>query len=747
MAERPQISIVINTDSRAASLATTLESLRWLDYPTYEVCVVYGPTPDGTEAVLSQWDGAIKIAKCLERNLSVSRNIGVAMAAGEIIAFLDDDAIPEPEWLLELAAAYNTPDVGGAGGFVYDSTGVVLQYRFATANRMAAADLSWTRPAPELNFPFSSNFPHLLGANSSFLRRALLGVGGFDEEYEYYLDETDLICRLVDAGWRLVQIEGAYVHHKFSSSALRNETKVVTDWYPIIKNKAYFSIVNGRAYAGMGEIIDALRAFVADAERSTEWAFSVGFITEEIRDRFRADADRAWTDGLTRGLTGCRRLGDFASLHRYAQPFLPFTRNVLRDGRRCLCLLSFEYPPGPVGGIGRYVQVLARALAATGHHVHVLTSGKEDSRVDFEEGVWVHRIASRPSEPPPIGGMHVPARPWYHAATMLEEVRKVARQRRVDIVIAPMWDAEGLAVMEDGELPLVTSLHTPLKVWLESEVARASDPDFMDNFALPMIAAETRLLERSEAILANSRAIMTEVATVYRVRFDERCAVVPHGIDDITRLPKRLPPPLPPGHMRLLFVGRIERRKGVDVLLSAVRRLFTRHTHLHLDLVGDASISDPRGMTLRAAFESDPETQPLRDRVVFHGSVEDEVLRGFYADCEIFVAPSRFESFGLILLEAMAFAKPVIASRAGGMMEVVQDSISGLLADPGDSASLEECLERLVLDSELRMQLGCAGRARYESCFTSKHMAEGVLRFVDQVIATRIGKAAMVQKC
>jgi glycosyltransferase involved in cell wall biosynthesis len=247
-------------------------------------------------------------------------------------------------------------------------------------------------------------------------------------------------------------------------------------------------------------------------------------------------------------------------------------------------------------------------------------------------------------------------------------------------------------------------------------------------------------MERSNGILANSRAILVKVTSAYGVQLAEaRCGVVPHGIDDLMRLPARPRPPLAPGQVRLLFVGRIEPRKGVDVLLNAIGPLFARHPHLHLDLVGDDSIVDATGSTLRAVFEADPAMRPLYDRVIFHGSVDDEILYGFYAGCDIVVAPSRFESFGLVLLEGMAFAKPVIGCRTGGMMEVVQDGVSGLLAEPGNTASLEACLERLVSDRALRLQLGACGRVRYESCFTSSRMAEGVLRFVDHLIANRNG--------
>src|ERR1035438_3118217 len=115
------ISIVINTDNRLSFLKRTLCSLLSLDYDTFEVCVVYGPTADGTKEDLANYGNGIKLAACPQRNLSQSRNIGIAMASGDVVAFIDDDAVPEAEWLTDLAKSYANSDVGAAGGFVYDN--------------------------------------------------------------------------------------------------------------------------------------------------------------------------------------------------------------------------------------------------------------------------------------------------------------------------------------------------------------------------------------------------------------------------------------------------------------------------------------------------------------------------------------------------------------------------------------------------------------------------------------------------
>jgi hypothetical protein len=223
-----------------------------------------------------------------------------------------------------------------------------------------------------------------------------------------------------------------------------------------------------------------------------------------------------------------------------------------------------------------------------------------------------------------------------------------------------------------------------------------------------------------------------------------RTKVVPLGLADWSKLPAKTPDPLPEDSLRLLFVGRLEARKGVDVLLASLPRLLARHPHLHVDIVGDHTIEGPDGRPYRAVFEAAAPDE-CSTRVLFHGEVAEDRLRGFYRACDIFVAPSRFESFGLVLVEAMMFGKPAVACRAGGMVEVADEGRTALLAEPGDAASLEACLERLIGDDGLRRALGAAGRERYEACFTPTAMAEGVVALLHHARANRAAAVAARQ--
>jgi glycosyltransferase involved in cell wall biosynthesis len=266
-----------------------------------------------------------------------------------------------------------------------------------------------------------------------------------------------------------------------------------------------------------------------------------------------------------------------------------------------------------------------------------------------------------------------------------------------------------------------------LRFWLDSHPHIAANDGFQRDFAGPMLALETRILRECDVLHAISGAIASDISQAYGVTLiPPRTEILPLGLEDWTGLPATVPAPLPEGSLRLLFVGRLESRKGIDVLFEVLPRLLARHPQVHVDIVGNDKISGPDGKPYRASFEAGASAELLA-RVRFHGEVREEELRGFYQACDIFVAPSRYESFGLILVEAMMFGKPVVACRTGGMVEIAEEGHTALLATPGDPASLEECLARLIGDPSLRRAFGQAGRRRYEAHFVPGTMAEGVV--------------------
>jgi glycosyltransferase involved in cell wall biosynthesis len=169
-------------------------------------------------------------------------------------------------------------------------------------------------------------------------------------------------------------------------------------------------------------------------------------------------------------------------------------------------------------------------------------------------------------------------------------------------------------------------------------------------------------------------------------------------------------------HTDCIVVGTaavFEERKGHRFLLEAARRLKTQGYRIQYRFAGDGS--------LRQSLEKAATRLGLKDDVRFLGFVSD--IPAFLSQVDIFVLPSLFEGLGVSVLEAMAAEKPVIASRVGGLMEVVRDGTTGFLVSPGDAEGLASAIAKLAADRALSREMGQKGKARLKEHFTLAQMA------------------------
>jgi glycosyltransferase involved in cell wall biosynthesis len=721
-----RVSVVINTYNRAPSLRQTLGSLRLQTYDAFEVVVVNGPSTDATDQVLAEFAGRIRVGTCPDANLSRSRNIGIALASGDVVAFIDDDAVPEPRWLTELTAGYDSPRVAGVGGIVYDHTGHALQYGCCVCDRRAHAHYDITPPLWAYLLPQSDKFAHLIGTNASFRRDRLLEVGGFDEEIEYFLDETDVCLRLIDRGYRLRLLDNAAVLHKSLPSHLRGGQKLLRKPYPIVKNQFYFALRAARPIDSLRDVLRTCNAFADGLVGGARTAHAAGRLSAAELAAFEHDVERAVRDGIERGLHPRERGAALPP----ADPgqFLPFP-TLRPNGRRLtVCFVSQEIPPERYGGIGRYTWDLAQGFAARGHEVHLLTRSPDHDRVDLEGDVWVHRLRS---EGGPWNGAGLPpalTRNLNHAAAVHREVRRIADTRPVDLVSAPLWDCEGLYCLLDDDLTCVLSLQTTLQTVADMH------PAWQGWTELPqLLALERQAVRAAQFVHAISEDILRKVRRDCGAPVAPAEAhVLPLGIAD--RAGEYRPRPAD-GRLRVLFVGRLEKRKGTDLFLDAAARLAPAYPHVDFVLVGDDTIVAEDGVPYRETFQRLHGQAPWSRRIVFRGPLPEPELYQQYADCDVFCLPARYESFGLVFLEAMQFGKPVVGTAAGGMTEVVEDGGNGFLVPPENAAALADCLGRLLDDVDLRRRFGLRSRRLFEAEFTGELMVERTLRAYADIVA------------
>jgi len=184
----------------------------------------------------------------------------------------------------------------------------------------------------------------------------------------------------------------------------------------------------------------------------------------------------------------------------------------------------------------------------------------------------------------------------------------------------------------------------------------------------------------------------------------QRLVVVLNGVADVPDPPPQPQTPAtarwPEGRLRILFVGRLDRQKGVDVLYEALRRLGDRAAAI---VVGAPVVAEEAGASV----------VPSNARAI--GWTTRDQINDLYRSAQVLVVPSRWEGFGLVALEAMRCGCAVVASRVGGLSEVVDNGVTGLLFEPGDAAGLAALLS--TTSASKLAALGAAGRQRFERLF------------------------------
>ncbi|MBD3335218.1 MAG: glycosyltransferase [Candidatus Eisenbacteria bacterium] len=236
---------------------------------------------------------------------------------------------------------------------------------------------------------------------------------------------------------------------------------------------------------------------------------------------------------------------------------------------------------------------------------------------------------------------------------------------------------------------------------------------------------EPRLLKRADRVIAVSDAVTRRLTEVERLPAS-KIETIPHGIDLAwfddraaeSRLAERWPAPTG-AEIRIGAVGNWRELKGFDTLLAAFRRIRSRHSTAQLWIAGrrpGGGLPDAgSGVTLW--YELQPEEVPA-----------------FLSQLDIYVQPSREESFGLAALEAMAAGLPVVATRTEGLAELVAPHETGLLIEVGDTAALDEALEALLKSREARESMGRAGRLRVERRYTIERTIADVQRVYESVL-------------
>jgi glycosyltransferase involved in cell wall biosynthesis len=384
---------------------------------------------------------------------------------------------------------------------------------------------------------------------------------------------------------------------------------------------------------------------------------------------------------------------------------------VTRCRRLNICLISEEFPPETGwGGIGSYSFIVARGLAALGHRVHVIARCWGVRRLEQIDGVQLHRI--------PIPEPSWRRGTWFINIRFPESrqvllwslqasraVEEIHAREELDLVESPEYHAQGLMTsLRQDRTPLVIRLHTPAFL-----CRRINGVGFGGSRLDTLLSerAEQWTARRARMITSPSRALADDVAREWTMR-PNALQIIPNPIDEELFRPLEHLNGYEP---KVLFVGRLERRKGVQTLINAWPDVNRAVPAARLVLVGNDHESGPDGGSMKAHLLAClKEAGVAQESVRFVGGVDRNRLPEIYNSAQVCVVPSLYENFPYTCLEAMACGCAVVASRVGGIREIIEDQANGLLVPAQDRASLAAAIVSVLRSASLRNELGRRAR-------------------------------------
>ncbi|WP_299556405.1 glycosyltransferase family 4 protein [uncultured Mycolicibacterium sp.] len=384
-----------------------------------------------------------------------------------------------------------------------------------------------------------------------------------------------------------------------------------------------------------------------------------------------------------------------------------------------ILIVSWEYPPVVVGGLGRHVHHLATALAAAGHEVVVLSRQPEGTdpsthpTVDeVREGVRVLAAAHDPLEFEFGADMMAWTLAMGHA--MLRAGLTLATRGgadgapwRPDVVHAHDWLVAhpAIALAEFFDVPLVSTIHATEagrhSGWVSGRISRQ------------VHAVESWLVRDSDSLITCSASMSEEITELFGPGLSE-IRVIRNGIDAgswpfAPRRPRT-------GPARLVYIGRLEYEKGIQDLIAALPRIRRTHPGTTLTVAGVGT----QEQWLREQARKHRVLKAIR----FVGRLEHPELVALLHSADAAVLPSHYEPFGIVALEAAATGAPLVCSSAGGLGEAVIDGVTGLTFAPRDVAGLADAVRRVLDDPDAAQRRALAARERLGTDFDWNTVAD-----------------------
>ncbi len=379
-----------------------------------------------------------------------------------------------------------------------------------------------------------------------------------------------------------------------------------------------------------------------------------------------------------------------------------------------VCRIAKDYPVGgdPSYGLQPVYYYLSKEQAKLGHDVHVVTNRKTGQPKSENYGrVTIHRVDS----PFDLNAYQIARSVIYgHRDTILHT------HATAGFFTVPMKGALGVPVVSHVH-GTTRSHHMPVRL-LFGDVVHDYSPIKVTYYFL----REKILWSCADRVLTVSSVIKTDLSEHYRIS-QKKIRVVFNGVDEQIFKPQpdeTFPEALKKfeGKKIILYVGHFGLRKGVVYLIRAMNKISKECPDAVLVCVGGVP-SWLGGTDYWSYLQKEIERDDLVDRVLLLDRVPNVQLPAFYSAASVFVLPSYYEAFGKVVVEAMACGTPVVATKRGGLSEVVDDGKSGFLIDYGSADAIANAVLAILSNEALASKMGEFGRHRVERDFTWNSVA------------------------
>lgn len=669
-----KVSVIICTYNRWSYLLDLLKSLGQQSYPHFEVIVVNGPSNDDTFRVKTLFP-KVRYFETPQRNISISRNIGINLAQGEIIIFVDDDALPgDSEWISRFVTTFNSDrNIKAIGAPV--KTGWTEEYEFyrAYGGFYGTFLYIWPNKYSETfdNTPKTKQFPFDTGqgSNIAFRKKELIEIGGFDEYFVYYLDEADATCRLFKKGYETYNLKENVQRHFRGPSIIRGNGYNLR-WQTIARSTAYYGMKNGdnSFFIRIAQVIHVLLT-----DKSQE-------ITANYKNKHISTFDliQQLTKYYYGGILGI--LAGIFKKRKFLAPisdipdntYVNFNEINIPQTKYRIAVVAPCMESGETGGAERFHEGLTNALNTPTTSADLVKVVIDESNFQAIEASYLKCFNLDLSEYDAVISTKAPT-------FLVQHPNHVCYHQ-----------------------------HT-IRVYYDMFQQLFTDPSPIDSYhrnTIVKIDAEALKYPRTKKVFSQGYEIKERLQKW-------------NGITSEVLHPAMHFDSIRSGSYDYVFMpGRLHPWKRVDLVIRAMRFI-----QLPVRLKISGTGEDLERLMMMAGGD---------DRIEFLGYVTDEVQAQLYSNALVVPFVPVREDYGYIALEAFAHEKPVITCKdSGEPLQFVKDGITGFVVEPNPK-EIAKAIEYFIANPEQAKEMGNKGRQEIEHLINWSDISQKLIRCLQE---------------